>query len=285
MTTPTTHARDTKRSGRDATRGGASRQAASRSGTSRNGNGTHARTTRASGTNQRQDNVSLAYHELRKLIVWGQLAPGARIAERDVADRLGISRTPVRSALHRLQQEGFVSPAGRGPARDQRLIVAPVTKGDGEEIFIIIAHLEGLAARMAAMLPLARRREIVRKMRELNRAMLAESRKRGDANRIFNLDYAVHESYVSGVVGQRLQALHDAIKPQCERYARIYINMLIDDLSRSCREHEAIAKAIVDGDPSAAQRAAETNWHNAATRLIQVIGEHGERGSWHAPEN
>src|SRR6185369_410297 len=229
--------------------------------------------------------VSLAYHELRKLIVWGQLAPGARIAERDVADRLGISRTPVRSALHRLQQEGFVAPTGRGAGRDQRLIVSPVTKGDGEEIFVIIAHLEGLAARMAATLPLARRREIVRKMRELNRAMLAESRKRGDANRIFNLDYAVHDTYVAGVVGQRLQALHDAIKPQCERYARIYINMLIDDLSRSCREHEAIARAIAEGDPAGAQRAAEMNWHNAATRLIQVIGEHGERGSWHAPEN
>jgi len=271
VTTPTTHARDAKRSGRASTRGAASRQPAARNG---NDNGGH-----------RQDNVSIAYLELRKLIVWGQLAPGARIAERDVADRLGISRTPVRSALHRLQQEGFVAPAGRGTSRDQRLIVAPVTKGDGEEIFVIVAHLEGLAARIAASLPLARRREIVRQMRELNRAMASESRKRGDANRIFNLDYSLHDSYVTGVVGQRLLSLHNAIKPQCERYARIYINMLIDDLSRSCKEHEAIAKAIADGDPAAAQRAVETNWHNAATRLIQVIDEHGERGSWHAPEN
>src|SRR5262245_15943004 len=70
-------------------------------------------------SNGRSDNVSRVYDELRGLIVWGQLPPGARIAERAVAERLGLSRTPVRSALHRLQQEGFVSSVGRG--QDQRL--------------------------------------------------------------------------------------------------------------------------------------------------------------------
>ena len=90
----------------------------------------------------RQDHVSRVYHELRGLIVRGQLAPGARIAERAVGERLGASRTPVRSALHRLQQEGFVSPDGRG--RDQRLIVAPVTKDDGEELFDSQMYFEGL---------------------------------------------------------------------------------------------------------------------------------------------
>jgi DNA-binding GntR family transcriptional regulator len=230
----------------------------------------------------RQDSVSRAYHELRELIVWGQLPPGARIAERDVADRLGISRTPVRSALHRLQQEGFVASTGRGTTRDQRLIVTPVTRGDGEELFVIVAHLEGLAARMAASLPVARRKAIARRMRDLNHAMANESRKVGDANRVFDLDFAFHQSYVADVVGQRLLALHSAIKPQCERYARIYISMLIDDLSTSCKEHERIARAIADGDGTGAQRAAETNWHNASQRLMKVIGEHGERGSWHS---
>src|SRR6476660_2064412 len=89
--------------------------------------------TNAAPTNGRPDNVSRAYEELRSLIVWGQLPPGARIAERAVADRLGLSRTPIRSALHRLQQEGFVASAGRGT--DQRLIVAPLTGDDGQEVF------------------------------------------------------------------------------------------------------------------------------------------------------
>jgi DNA-binding GntR family transcriptional regulator len=118
----------------------------------------------AATAHERLDHVSRAYRELRSLIVWGQLPPGARIAERAVADRLGLSRTPVRSALHRLQQEGLISSVGRG--REQRLIVAPLTQDDAREVFFIVGHLEGLAARTAALLPPARRREIVRRLRE-----------------------------------------------------------------------------------------------------------------------
>ena len=55
---------------------------------------------------------------------------------------------------------------------------------------------------------------------------------------------------------------------------------LLDELSASVKEHEAIAAAIAKGDPDAAQRAAETNWHNAARRLARIIAQHGERGSW-----
>jgi DNA-binding GntR family transcriptional regulator len=227
-----------------------------------------------------QDNISRVYEELRALIVWGQLPPGARIAERAVAERLGASRTPVRSALHRLQQEGFVARTGGG--REQRLIVAPVTKHDGEELFIIVGHLEGLAARTAAALPLARRRAIVRRMRDLNREMGAETRKRGDVARIFDLDLAFHRAYVEDVVGARLLTLHRAIKPQTERYARLYISVLIDEMSASVKEHEAITRCIANGDRAKAQHAVETNWRNAAARLTRIISQHGERGSWHA---
>jgi DNA-binding GntR family transcriptional regulator len=220
------------------------------------------------------------YHELRGLIVWGQLPPGARIAERAVAERLGVSRTPVRSALHRLQQEGFVASVGSG--RDQRLIVSPVTQSDGEEVFVVVGHLEGLAAWLAASLPQTRRKQIARRMRELNRALVQESRTRRDVARVFDLDLEFHRTYVEDIVGPRLLTLHRAIKPQSERYARIYISVLMDDLTTSAKEHEAIARAIAEGDAVGAQRAAETNWHNAATRLTRIIGLHGERGSWHA---
>jgi DNA-binding GntR family transcriptional regulator len=214
------------------------------------------------------------------LIVWGQLPPGARVAERAVAERLGVSRTPVRSALHRLQQEGFVNSVGRG--RDQRLIISPVTASDGREVFLVVGHLEGLAARIAATLSAPRRKDVARRMRECNREIASESRRGGDASRIFNLDLQLHRSYVEGVVGPRLLALHDSIKPQCERYARLYISVLMDELSTSAKEHDAIADAIAAGDPTAAQRAAEANWHNAAERLTRIIAQHGERGSWHA---
>ncbi len=225
------------------------------------------------------DNVSRVYHELRALIVSGQLPPGARIAERAVVARMGLSRTPVRSALHRLQQEGFVASVGR--AGDQRLIVTPLTRGDGREVFLIVGHLEGLAAREAATLPADRRAQLVRRLREVNRQLAVASRGKASPSRLFDLDLEFHQTYVEGVVGPRVVALHRAIKPQSERYARLYVNVLLDELPTSVKEHEAITAAIAKGNPTAAQHAVETNWQNAATRLAAVIAEHGERGSWH----
>ena len=224
------------------------------------------------------DNVTRVYNELHALIVSGQLPPGTRIAERAVVARMGLSRTPVRSALHRLQQEGFVASVGR--AGDQRLIVTPLTRGDGREVFLIVGHLEGLAASEAASLPADRRKEIVRQLRAVNRELATASRAKASPAALFDLDLRFHDTYVQGVAGPRVAALHRAIKPQSERYARLYINVLLDELPTSVKEHEAIAAAIAKGNPSAAQRAVETNWHNAAARLSEVIAEHGERGIW-----
>jgi DNA-binding GntR family transcriptional regulator len=225
---------------------------------------------------ERQDNVLRAYHELRSVIVRGQLPPGSRISERVIADRLGLSRTPVRSALHRLEQEGLVTSNGR----ERRLYVAPLTLADGQEVYFIVGHLEGLAARMAASLPAPQRRILVARLRELNRELGAESRKRNDSARIFELDLEFHRSFVEEVVGPRLLVLHRAIKPQSERYSRLYISVLLDELSSSVNEHQGIISAIAKGDPTAAQHATEMNWHNAARRLAHLIALNGERGSW-----
>jgi DNA-binding GntR family transcriptional regulator len=236
-------------------------------------------TRRTTSKSPASNNVSLVYDELRGLIVWGQLAPGARVAERVVAERLGLSRTPVRSALHRLQQEGFIASAGRGA--DQRLIVAPLTAEDGRELFLIVGHLEGLAARMTAGLPKARRDPIVTRLRTLNRDLAVESRKQTAINRLFDLDMRFHATYVEHVGGPRIVALHHAIKPQTERYVRLYVSTLLNELPKSVKEHDVIVRAIARGDGAGAQRAVETNWHNAADRLAKVIAEHGERGIWH----
>jgi DNA-binding GntR family transcriptional regulator len=241
-----------------------------------------ARARPAASGDDRSDSVSRAYEQLRGLIVSGQLSPGARIAERAVAQRLGLSRTPVRSALHRLQQEGFVDSYGRGS--DQRLVVTPLTQEDGREIMLIVGHLEGLAARMAAGLPRRERTQVVRRLRALNRALAQESRKRGPSTRIFELDQAFHHEYVEDVISPRLRALHDAIKPQVERYSRLYVSSLADELPTSVREHDVIIRAIAKGDPAAAQRAVETNWRNAGNRLARVIAHMGERGMWNAWE-
>src|SRR5437867_8873479 len=106
------------------------------------------------------------YARLRDLIVQGSLAPGSRIVETEIASRLGVSRTPVREALQRLQQEGFVM--GAPGAQQSRLTVAPLTRDDVHELLDITGALEGLGARRAAGLDAAERRALAKKLRTLN---------------------------------------------------------------------------------------------------------------------
>lgn len=224
------------------------------------------------------DQVSRAYQELRRIIVWGQLPPGSHISERIVSERLDLSRTPVRSALHRLEQEGFVASYGTG--RERRLIVAPLTMHDGQEVFTIVGHLEGLAVREAADLPAPRRKALVARLRAVNDTLSSHASRKGNSTRYFELDIEFHRLYVEEVAGPRLLTLHRAIKPQSERYIRLYVTVLVDQIATSVREHERISASIARGDPDAAQKAVETNWRNAAARLVQCIAAQGERGSW-----
>jgi DNA-binding GntR family transcriptional regulator len=219
------------------------------------------------------------YNKLRELIVRGQLAPGTRVVETDVAKKLGMSRTPVRSALQRLHQEGYIvdSPS----LRQSRPTVAPLTKEDAAELFSIVAEIEGLAARSAAALSKARRGALTTELSAINaRLRKAADAKEPDHNLLWELDERFHRRYVEAGAGPRLIALHDAVKPQAERYERLYVSLLAHDMTPSITEHGAIVRALKRGDPDVAQRAVQTNWRNAAQRLGVVIERLGERGRW-----
>jgi len=85
------------------------------------------------------------FDELRKDIINNRLLPGKKLKEEDIANTLGVSRTPVREAINRLELEGFVKLIPQRGA-----YVARATEKDVEEIFILRESLEGLAARLAA---------------------------------------------------------------------------------------------------------------------------------------
>ncbi|MXX71538.1 MAG: GntR family transcriptional regulator [Gemmatimonadetes bacterium] len=218
-----------------------------------------------------------AYERLRELIVHGRLAPGSRLIETEIADRLGLSRTPIRSALQRLMQEGYIADTGNG--RQSRPYVSPLTKDDALELLFIVGEIEGLAAWRAAQLDT--RPALVTELNAINSEMLAEaSLGRPSRERLFQLDNRFHRSYVQAGAGPRLLVLNDSIKPQAERYIRLYIDALIDQITVSVDEHERIVNAIVSGDPDKAQATVRTNWRNAAERLGGVIARAGELGSW-----
>lgn len=223
--------------------------------------------------------LRIAFQGIRELIVHGKLSPGTWIVEGDLAKHLGMSRTPVRGALHWLQREGYVHEHKN--VSKSRMFVAPLTKDDANELYAIIGRIEGMAGRQTAALPQAERAAIVEQLRGINRELANISgTKSSGAGGIFDLDRGFHRLIVSAGAGPRLSALHGAIEPQTERYWRLYASSIIDDLHLSIEEHEAIIQAIADGNSDKVERGLRTNWENGAQRLARVIDLFGERGSW-----
>ena len=225
------------------------------------------------------------YEQLRELIIRGGLAPGSPIIERPFADRLGVSRGSLRDALRRLEHEGFVNATAAGVY--SRAVVTPLTVADMDDIYTLIAALNGAGARKAAELPEADRNPIADSMTVLNEELAATLATPGQSSQdVYDMDHRFHTVYLAAVGGPRLHAFYDAVSSQGERYGRAYSSAIGHVPAAggmalaSTDEHRAIIDAIRSGNPDAAERAALTNWRNAASRLRVVITSTGERGSF-----
>jgi len=225
------------------------------------------------------DLATEVHGQLRELIVRGRLAPGARIMETELATRLGVSRTPVRAALLRLRQEGYVVSADR--SQQVRLWVAPLTLADARELIGIVSELESLAATWAVGRPADERAAACADLGVLNDRFAREAgREDRDPKVLCRLDREFHQRLVDAGGGPRLLALHATVKPQVERYIVLYLSALMDWVGESVMEHQSIISAIESGSGTAARRAVLGNWVNAGRRLEEVMRQLGERAIW-----
>jgi DNA-binding GntR family transcriptional regulator len=222
--------------------------------------------------------VITAFQQIRELIVHGRLSPGSWVVEGDLAERLNISRTPVRAALHWLQRDGYVHE--HRTANKSRIVVSPLTKEDAGELYSIIGHVEGLAGRNIAALPKGQRTAIAQKLKALNQQLSEVAKTSTGTGSIFDLDRQFHAEIVTAGAGPRLSVLHRAIEPQAERYWRLYASSILQDLHLPVEEHEVIIRELVAGDADQLERALQTNWAHGCDRLGKVIDVFGERGSW-----
>ncbi|MBP1635032.1 MAG: GntR family transcriptional regulator [Acidobacteria bacterium] len=223
-----------------------------------------------------------AYASLRESIVTLRLAPGAPLTELDLCKRLGISRTPVRAALLRLEQEGLVTASRH---RSGRMAVAPLTTEDMRELFLMVGALDGVAARLAAELPAERRLAVAREGRGLN-ARLRElsTQDLADIRAAQELDFRFHRCYEEAAAGPRLMAKLNALHARRERYVRVYTEALLltHSVDESLDEHLAILRAIEEGRADEAERLAAFNHRNGLERYRRIVAVHGERGNWSA---
>jgi len=187
--------------------------------------------------------VGLAYNRLREMIVWGTLSPGMRLVESELMTQLALGRTPIRTALHRLQSEGFIAGTGRGK---ESLRVAPLSQADAADVFEIVGALESIAIRHAAT--------------------LARGPK-PDQREIYDHDAALHRLFIDAGAGPRVARELVTMKLQAERYMRLYIRAF-GDMRPSIAQHDRMARAIRAGDPDVAAATVREQWEGAAARLV-----------------
>jgi DNA-binding GntR family transcriptional regulator len=202
-----------------------------------------------------------AYADLREWILDGTLAPMERLHDLALAERLGLSRTPVREALQRLEDEGLVETS---PNRWTR--VAPLDPAIANDLYPIIWQLETLALELAAFqLDDAELEQMERANQRLVDALAA-----GDAVAASGADREFHGVYIDLCGNAELIAILQEAKVKLRRLERHYFSR--HPSRESVAEHTALLTALELGDIAGATAAIEANWRNSQRRLLAETG-------------
>lgn len=195
------------------------------------------------------------YRRLLSAIVSGDMAPGERIRDKQIAAQLNVSRTPVREALQRLAVEGLVETRPGSMTRVSE--ISPDTAGD---VFPVLAELHALAVRLAV--PRLSSSDLER-MRELNREM-DEGVENGDVFEAMELDTAFHNVPVEVADNGELSAVIQRLEPKARR---IEFNAFGEHRHASAYTHEEIVAACEEGDVPRAEKLVRENWLHLGERL------------------
>lgn len=195
---------------------------------------------------------------LREWIVAGPLEPGEAIRDTEIAARLGVSRTPVREAIVKLEREGLVEVA---PGRWTR--VAPLRFEQAENLYNVGAVLDALAAEQAT--PRLTEKDLVA-MQRVNDSLLDTD----DPPRLQAADEAFHEVYLQAAYNPILLDHYYPIRDELRRLERVnFGDPFTPEVAH--REHVAILQAMRAGDARRAAEAARFNWSNAWPRVQEML--------------
>ena len=198
------------------------------------------------------------YHDLRRAIIGGDLRPGQQLSEPQLADQFQISRSPIREALGRLEQDGFVSRRVNG-----RIYVAPLEITELQQLYVIRANLEGLATRLAAShLSTADLNEMAGHLREMRD--LAEN---GDVDGSLDYGGRFHGVIINAAHNMPLAEIIAGLRLRISRF-RTYIASTRRHEVR-IGEHQEILDALYDRDPNRAEESMIRHIENSADTMLR----------------
>jgi len=200
------------------------------------------------------------YDRLLRAIVAGDLAPGAKLRDKELAAELGVSRTPVREALQRLEAEGLVETAPNVATR-----VAPIDSGRLAQAFPVIAALHGLAARLGVP---ALTRGDDRRMAAADRRRTA-ALDRGDVVAAIEADDAVHAVLLDASGNDELRRTIARLMPLVRRLDVLHFTALAEGTSR--HDHAAILAACRDRDAPRAAALVEASFLQLGAQIGRAL--------------
>ena len=203
----------------------------------------------------------VVFNTLRQAILIGELKPGERLMELHLADRLGVSRTPVREAIRRLELEGLVTMIPRKGAE-----VARITEKSMSDVLEVRRTLDALCAELACD------RITPESLAALKKACDHFEQCVGthDAKKIAEADVSLHDIIVEATGNQRLIQMVHNLSEQMYRYRFEYIK----DSSQHdtlVKEHRIIYQSIVDKDKDTAAAAGRLHIDNQKKAIIRQI--------------
>lgn len=203
------------------------------------------------------------YNTLLNWIMEGVLAPGEKIVDKELAAQMGVSRTPVREAIRRLEDKGLIESSANRWTR-----IAEISADDAEEIYPIIWTLEQLAAAEACK---NMRAQDIKKMQAANKRL---KKAIADHNPVkaTKADAELHAVIIERSLNSHLIKTLNDLKI---KYRRLEVNFFektsYDD--SSVKEHEMLIKHLKDKDSDAASALICSNWQKSLERFRALLSE------------
>lgn len=205
----------------------------------------------------------VVFNTLREAILKGELKPGERLMELQLAARLGVSRTPIREAIRMLEQEGLAVTIPRKGAE-----VAKMTEKDMEDVLQVREALDELAATIACeQMTQEQLNELMRAMHEFE-----ESTKTGNVKKIAESDVRFHDIIYQATENPKLVSILNNLREQMYRYRVEYLKdeknypMLL-------KEHQEIAEGLASKNKDKVTAMMHQHVANQMTAVKAIIRE------------
>ena len=204
----------------------------------------------------------VVFNSIRGAIISGVLKPGERLMEVQLAEKMGVSRTPIREAIRKLELEGLVVMIARKGAYVADLSIKNIT-----DVLEVRAVLEGLASGLAAL----RMTDEEIKDLELTARHFEQAMNSNDVEGVIQTDIEFHEKIFKSTRNEKLQQLANSLMEQVQRFRVMYLNKAIKS-TNLIKEHYKIVEAISRRNREMAENIAKIHIQNAEKDMMRLLG-------------